>query len=87
VSGDLAVTHPRARLALHCRFLADAADMESAAVGERAQRAGLPFLAVRCVSDLAGADALAQFRLHLPMAAGHAALAALGALAWAERRR
>ena len=75
-TGDYPVADAGARAELRARLGADVADMESAAVGRVAARLGLPFLAVRAVSDRAGAASLAEFRRHLPFAAASAAAVA-----------
>ena len=50
------VADPRQRQHLWQAYRAQVVDMESAAIAREAQAAGLPFLVVRGVSDLAGAD-------------------------------
>lgn len=60
VSGDLFVADEAARTALVDQFGAQIVDMESAAAAQVAYLNGIPFLAVRAVSDYAGNEALAQ---------------------------
>jgi nucleoside phosphorylase len=51
VTVDQLVADPEAKRRLHLESGADAVDMESAAIGEACREAGVPFLAVRAVSD------------------------------------
>jgi adenosylhomocysteine nucleosidase len=60
VSGDLFVADESARTFLADQFGARIVDMESAAAAQVAYLNGIPFLAVRAVSDQAGGEALAQ---------------------------
>ncbi|BCG57884.1 5'-methylthioadenosine/adenosylhomocysteine nucleosidase [Paenibacillus sp. URB8-2] len=50
-----------------------ATDMEGAAIAQTAYRFGVPFLAVRAISDLAGSEAEGLFTSHLDLAAVNAA--------------
>jgi adenosylhomocysteine nucleosidase len=60
VSGDLFVADDAARMFLADQFGAQIVDMESAAAAQVATLNGIPFIAVRAVSDHAGDEALAQ---------------------------
>lgn len=62
------------RLRLARAFAGDCvADMETAAVGAVAARAGVPWAALRVVTDAASTLAPAEFRLHYPTQAARAA--------------
>jgi adenosylhomocysteine nucleosidase len=74
VSGDSFINDDRERRRLHGSFDALAVEMEGAAVAQVAQRFGLPWVVVRCLSDLAGADSHLNFPAFLPLAARAAAL-------------
>jgi adenosylhomocysteine nucleosidase len=74
-SGDQAVTHEPTRNELRQRFGAVAADMESAALARVAQRCGIPFLAIRAVSDAAGEHAIEELARYLQAAAERCASA------------
>ena len=64
VSGDAFITDSAVKEALTAAYDPYAVDMESAAVGQCAWRNGVPFVSVRCISDLAddeGELSYAQF--------------------------
>lgn len=73
VSGDIFIGSVDARQSLVDRFGARIVDMESAAAAQVAYLNGLPFIAVRAVSDHAGGDALAQITGSVEQAARAAA--------------
>jgi adenosylhomocysteine nucleosidase len=81
VSGDTFVNDERERERLQRSFDALAVEMEGAAVAQVAERFGLPWLVVRCLSDLAGADSHLNFPAFLPHAARAAALVVRAAVA------
>lgn len=68
-SGDMLVTCAETRTRLREAFGAHAVEMEGAAVAQIAKRFGVPAVAVRAISDLAGADHGAEIRTHLRQAA------------------
>jgi len=74
LTADRPVLNPfrRSRLAWAFRGVA-VADMETAAVAAVAARAGVPWAAMRVVSDLAGFGAGRSFRRHFSHLAGQAA--------------
>lgn len=57
LSGDVFVSDPAARDRLHSEFGGLIVDMESAAVAQTAYLNGVPFIALRGISDLAGGAA------------------------------
>ena len=58
---------------LHLEFSAQAVEMEGGAVAQVARRWGdIPFVNVRCLSDLAGRSSHLDFRAFLPIAAKYA---------------
>ena len=66
-------------------FQADVVDMETSAVAEIARANQLPFLAVRCISDLAGSAGSNQIDTYLELAADNAAAVATSVLgAWSQ---
>ena len=73
-TGDAFINCDATRIRLHQEFAAHAVEMEGAAVAQVGQRFGLPWLVVRCLSDLAGADSHVNFQEFLPVAARSAAL-------------
>lgn len=77
VSGDLFVAADSARAFLADQFEARIVDMESAAAAQVAYLNGIPFIAVRAVSDHAGGEALAQITEGVETAARAAAEAVL----------
>ena len=74
VSGDTFVNCAETRQRLESEYGALAVEMEGAAVAQVADRFGLPWVVVRCLSDLAGADSHLDFPAFLPVAARAAAL-------------
>lgn len=74
LTGDSFVNSERTRQRLHERFGALAVEMEGGAVAQVARRWGpdIPFVNVRCLSDLAGAGSHLDFRAFLPVAARYA---------------
>lgn len=62
-----------------------ATDMESAAVSQVAATSGVPFLSLRCVSDMCQGDGGAEFDEHLDDAAARSARATLDLLARAAK--
>lgn len=69
------------RLRLARAFLGPCvADMETAAAAAVARRAGVPWAALRAVTDQATAGALASFHVHFPVQAGRAAASLPGLL-------
>ena len=77
-TGDRFVNSERLRRRLHEELGAHAVEMEGSAVAQAAQRWGddIPFVNVRCLSDLAGAESHLDFRAFLPVAARYASLVA-----------
>jgi adenosylhomocysteine nucleosidase len=74
VTGDTFVNDDAVRERLYRDFGAMAVEMEGGAVAQVAERFHLPWLVVRCLSDLAGADSHLNFPAFLPLAARLAAL-------------
>jgi len=75
LTGDIFVNSGTTRRRLRERFDgAMAVEMEGGAVAQIARRWGadIPFVNVRCLSDLAGSDSHLDFRAFLPVAARHA---------------
>ena len=74
LSGDGFLNSDTARLGLQERFKAQAVEMEGGAVAQVAHRWGedIPFVNVRCLSDLAGSESHVVFRAFLPVAARYA---------------
>lgn len=74
VSGQAFVDNAALRGWLSQAFSAQAVDMESAAVAQVAYANGVPFIAFRSLSDLAGGDPAAnQMRTFIQLAAGNSA--------------
>jgi adenosylhomocysteine nucleosidase len=73
LTGDTFVNDERARARLHAAFAAQAVEMEGGAVAQVAERFGIPWVVVRCLSDLAGSSSHVDFRAFLPVAAANAA--------------
>jgi adenosylhomocysteine nucleosidase len=79
LTGDIFVNSRATRGRLQERFAAaKAVEMEGGAVAQIARRWGadIPFVNVRCLSDLAGADSHLDFRAFLPIASRYASLVA-----------
>jgi adenosylhomocysteine nucleosidase len=79
LTGDSFVNSGVTRRRLRERFAdAKAVEMEGGAVAQIARRWGadIPFVNVRCLSDLAGSDSHLDFRAFLPVAARYASLVA-----------
>jgi adenosylhomocysteine nucleosidase len=74
LTGDSFVNSESTRRRLHEQFKAQAVEMEGGAVAQIARRWGddIPFVNVRCLSDLAGAESHLDFRAFLPVAAHYA---------------
>ncbi len=73
LTGDTFVNDEAARARLHATFAAQAVEMEGGAVAQVAERFGVPWVVVRCLSDLAGSSSHVDFRAFLPVAAANAA--------------
>ncbi|TXL73774.1 5'-methylthioadenosine/adenosylhomocysteine nucleosidase [Vineibacter terrae] len=74
LSGDTFLNCDATRQRLHATFDAAAVEMEGGAVAQVCRRFGdVPFVNVRCLSDLAGASSHLDFRTFLPAAAHLAA--------------
>jgi len=78
LTGDSFINAEDQRLRLHTEFGAKAVEMEGGAVAQVARRwAGdIPFVNVRCLSDLAGRSSHLDFRAFLPVASRCASLVA-----------
>ncbi len=74
VSGDTFVNCGMTRARLESEFGALAVEMEGAAMAQVCERFDLPWVVVRCLSDLAGVDSHLNFPAFLPLAARAAAL-------------
>jgi adenosylhomocysteine nucleosidase len=74
LTGDAFVNSEPMRRRLHAEFKAQAVEMEGGAVAQIAHRWGgdIPFVNVRCLSDLAGSESHLDFRAFLPAAAHYA---------------
>jgi adenosylhomocysteine nucleosidase len=74
LTGDSFVNSEPLRQRLHAEFDAQAVEMEGGAVAQVARRwdADIPFVNVRCLSDLAGSESHLDFRAFLPVAARYA---------------
>lgn len=73
LTGDTFVNDEAARARLHATFAAQAVEMEGGAIAQVAERFGIPWVVVRCLSDLAGSSSHVDFRAFLPVAAANAA--------------
>ena len=78
LTGDSFINAEDHRQRLHGEFAAKAVEMEGGAVAQVARRWGgdIPFVNVRCLSDLAGRSSHLDFRAFLPIAARYASLVA-----------
>jgi adenosylhomocysteine nucleosidase len=87
VSNSFFVDDAEYRELLWDRFQANAVDMETAAVCRVAARRGVPFIAFRSLSDLAGGGpGVNEIDVFFQLAADNAAAVVLGFLeAWAAR--
>jgi adenosylhomocysteine nucleosidase len=73
LTGDSFINAEDHRQRLHGAFAAKAVEMEGGAVAQVARRWGdIPFVNVRCLSDLAGRSSHLDFRAFLPIAAKYA---------------
>lgn len=74
LTGDAFVNSESLRRRLYAEFGAQAVEMEGGAVAQIARRWGkdIPFVNVRCLSDLAGDGSHLDFRAFLPVASRHA---------------
>jgi adenosylhomocysteine nucleosidase len=74
LTGDSFINAEDHRQRLHGEFFAKAVEMEGGAVAQVARRWGgdIPFVNVRCLSDLAGRSSHLDFRAFLPIAAKYA---------------
>jgi adenosylhomocysteine nucleosidase len=74
LTGDSFVNSEPLRRRLHAEFQAQAVEMEGGAVAQIAHRWGadIPFVNVRCLSDLAGSESHLDFRAFLPVASRYA---------------
>ena len=61
VSGDAFVTDTAQKASIRERFDPWAVDMETAAIGQTAWRNQIPFVSIRCISDLADDDGAMSF--------------------------
>jgi adenosylhomocysteine nucleosidase len=78
LTGDCFINAEDQRQRLHREFAAKAVEMEGGAVAQVARRweGEIPFVNVRCLSDLAGRSSHLDFRAFLPVAASYASLVA-----------
>lgn len=78
LTGDSFINAEEYRERLHKEFSAKAVEMEGGAVAQVARRWSddIPFVNVRCLSDLAGRSSHLDFRAFLPVAARYASLVA-----------
>jgi adenosylhomocysteine nucleosidase len=73
-TADSFISRPERAAEIRSRFpAAQATDMEGAAIAQTAYQFGVPFLAVRSISDIAGAEAAGLFKSHLELAATNSA--------------
>lgn len=61
VSGDAFITDSGIKAGIKAKFAPYAVDMETAAIGQAAWRNKVPFVSVRCISDLADDDGAMSF--------------------------
>jgi adenosylhomocysteine nucleosidase len=78
LTGDGFVNSDSLRERLRAAFQAHAVEMEGGAVAQIARRWGedIPFVNVRCLSDLASSESHLDFRAFLPVASRYASLVA-----------
>jgi adenosylhomocysteine nucleosidase len=78
LTGDCFINSEEHRQRLHKEFSGMAVEMEGGAVAQVARRWSdeIPFVNVRCLSDLAGRSSHLDFRAFLPVAARYASLVA-----------
>ena len=77
VTGDVFINSDRTRRRLQETYSALACEMEGGAVAQVAERfGGVPFVNVRCLSDLASSDSHIDFEAFLPVATRYASLVA-----------
>ena len=78
LTGDAFVNADALRERLRTEFQAHAVEMEGGAVAQVARRWGedIPFINVRCLSDLASSESHLDFRAFLPVASRYASLVA-----------
>ena len=78
LTGDGFVNSDALRERLRTEFQAQAVEMEGGAVAQVARRWGqdIPFVNVRCLSDLAGSESHLDFRAFLPVASRYASFVA-----------
>ena len=78
LTGDAFVNADALRERLRSEFQAHAVEMEGGAVAQVARRWGedIPFINVRCLSDLASSESHLDFRAFLPVASRYASLVA-----------
>lgn len=74
LTGDQFINCEATRLRLFERFRAQAVEMEGAAVAQIAERFGAPYVVVRSLSDLAGANSHMDIGAFLSVAAAQAAM-------------
>ena len=74
LTGDSFINAEEYRARLHKEFGAQAVEMEGGAIAQVARRWGddIPFVNVRCLSDLAGRSSHLDFKVFLPVAARYA---------------
>lgn len=73
-TADSFISRPERADEILSRFpAAKATDMEGAAIAQTAYQFGVPFVAVRAISDIAGSEAAGLFKSHLELAATNSA--------------
>ena len=80
VTGDAFVANPGTREDLRRQLNASAVEMEGAAVAQVCARSGVPFIAIRSITDHADGAAPGSYRQFLPMASRNAAELALATI-------
>jgi len=73
-SGLTFISDNRERQRLWEHFRADVVDMETAVVARIAHEQGVPFIAIRSLSDLAGGSSRSEIRIYRQLAADNAAV-------------